>query len=49
MEDVPEQPVDAEDEDPGWPVGFLILTGLAALYLLVRFVQLGARFLEWLG
>lgn len=50
MEDLPEQPVDASvEEDPGWPVGFLVLTGLAALYLVVRFVQLGARFFDWLG
>lgn len=36
------------DEDPGWPVGFLVMVGLAALYLVIRFVQLGLRFVDWL-
>ncbi len=47
---MPDQPVDGPaEEDPGWPVGFLLFVGLAALYLVVRFVQLGARFIEWLS
>ncbi len=37
----------APEEDEGWPVGFLVVVGLAAFYLLVRFIQLGARLLDW--
>ena len=37
-----------EDEDPGWPIGFLAFVGLAALYLIIRFVQLGVRLFDWL-
>lgn len=50
MEDVPEHPVDAENaEDPGWPVGFLVVSALAGLYLVVRLVQLVVRLFEWLS
>jgi hypothetical protein len=48
MDNVPEHSVEMPDEeDPGWPVGFMVMTGLAALYLVVRFVQLGVRFFQW--
>jgi hypothetical protein len=36
------------EEDPGWPVGFMIFVALAALYLGWRLVQLVARGLGWL-
>ena len=39
---------DSAEEDPGWPIGFLVISGLAAVYLIVRFAQLGTRFFEWI-
>jgi hypothetical protein len=39
---------DPSDEELKWPVGFLIMVGLAALYLVVRLVQLGARAVDWI-
>ena len=44
-----DEPSDAQEEDPGWPVGFLLFSGLVAVYLIVRFVQLCARFFDWLS
>lgn len=38
-----------DEEDPGWPIGFLVFVGLGAFYLIVRFVQLGFRFFEWIS
>ncbi len=37
------EPVDSSDEsddDPGWPISFLLLVGAGALYLVVRVIQL---------
>lgn len=28
------------EEDPGWPISFLILVGAGALYLILRFYQM---------
>lgn len=29
-----------EEEDPGWPISFLLLVGAGGVYLVLRFVQL---------
>jgi hypothetical protein len=29
-----------EEDDPGWPISFLLLVGAGALYLILRLVQL---------
>lgn len=49
MDDAPVDSVENPEDDPGWPIGFLLFVGLGALYLIVRFVQLGVRFFEWLA
>jgi hypothetical protein len=36
------------EEDPGWPIGFMIFVGLAALYLGWRLIQLVGWLLGWL-
>ena len=36
------------DEDLKWPVGFLVMVGLAALYLVVRLVQMAGWAVDWL-
>lgn len=36
---------DDSDDDPGWPISFLLLVGAGALYLIVRIVQLVKDFL----
>jgi hypothetical protein len=49
MDEAPEPlPVEEEGEYPGWPVGFMIFVGLAALYLGWRAVQLTGRLITWL-
>ena len=37
-----------QPDDPGWPVGFLVIVGLAALYLAWRFIQMAAAVAGWL-
>ena len=39
MDDRTEQPPATETEEEKWPVGFMIVVGLAALYLLWRGIQ----------
>ncbi len=31
---------DAEDEDPGWPLSFILLVVAGGLYLVLRFFQM---------
>jgi hypothetical protein len=31
---------DESDDDPGWPISFLLLVGAGALYLIIRVVQM---------
>ena len=38
----------AEEEELPWPVGFLILATLAALYLGWRLIQLLVRLVDWI-
>lgn len=35
----PEQAVDTDQDDPGWPISFLLLVGAGALYLALRLIQ----------
>ena len=37
-----------EEEEPPWPVGFIVLAGLAALYVGWRLIQLVVRGIDWL-
>jgi len=39
---------DPGDEELPWPIGFMILAGLAGLYLAWRLVQLIGRGIDWL-
>ncbi len=36
------------EEEPPWPVGFIVLVSLAALYLGWRVIQLATRGLDWI-
>lgn len=58
MEDTPPEDVVngaplGEDVDPPeeleWPIGFMVVVGLAALYLIWRLVQLVGRLFDFLG
>jgi hypothetical protein len=40
-------PQGSEDEELSWPVGFIILVGLAALYVGWRLIQLLVRAVDW--
>jgi hypothetical protein len=31
---------DDSEDDPGWPISFLLLVGAGALYLIIRVVQM---------
>jgi hypothetical protein len=42
------QPGRTTEEPLKWPVGFIVMVSLAALYLIVRFAQLGGRLIDWL-
>ena len=45
----PEQgETEVEEEEPPWPVGFIILVSLGALYVGWRLIQLIVRGLDWL-
>ena len=45
-----ELPATSEGEqEPPWPVGFIILVGLAALYLGWRLIQLIVQAIGWLS
>lgn len=35
-----EEGTEEMEEDPGWPISFLILVGAGALYLILRFYQM---------
>ena len=37
----------SEDEELSWPVGFIILVSLAALYVGWRLIQLLVRAVDW--
>jgi hypothetical protein len=41
-------PVEADEEDEGWPIGFMIVVGLAALYVGWRLIQMIAAAIEWM-
>ena len=45
--DHPGTPAAADDDDPGWPIGFMVIVGLAALYLGWRLVQFLGDVLGW--
>jgi len=36
------KPDTGEEEDPGWPISFLLLVGAGALYLILRVFQIVA-------
>ncbi len=36
------------EEDLKWPVGFIVMVGLAGLYLVLRFIQMGGWLIDWL-
>jgi hypothetical protein len=38
----------ASEEEPPWPIGFIVLVSLAALYVGWRLVQLTVRAVDWL-
>jgi hypothetical protein len=38
----------AVDEELPWPIGFMVIVGLAGLYLAWRLIQLIGRGLDWL-
>ncbi|HEX9643664.1 MAG TPA: hypothetical protein VGC11_06680 [Acidimicrobiia bacterium] len=48
MDEAPEPAATEDEADPGWPIGFMIFAGLAALYLGWRAVQLTGRLITWL-
>ncbi len=31
---------DGADDDPGWPISFMLLVGAGALYLILRLIQI---------
>ena len=35
-----------DPEPEGWPIGFVVLVVAASIYLLIRFVQMGAWLLD---
>ena len=37
-----------EGEEPPWPIGFMLLVGLAALYVGWRLIQITGRAVGWL-
>lgn len=39
---------DADEEEPPWPVGFIVLVTLGALYIGWRVIQLIVRGFDWL-
>lgn len=41
-----EESRDVDPADEPWPIGFLMFTGLVALYLVLRFVDLGIKALR---
>lgn len=41
-----EQPQDPSVDEEKWPIGFMTIVGLAALYLLWRLVQAGAWLID---
>jgi hypothetical protein len=36
------------EEDLKWPVGFIVMVALAALYLILRLVQMAGWAIDWL-
>jgi hypothetical protein len=36
------------EEDLKWPVGFIVMVSLAALYLIVRLIQMAGWAVDWL-
>lgn len=36
------------EEELKWPVGFIVMVSLAALYLIVRLVQMTGWLIDWL-
>ncbi len=49
MKDDQPPPIEQTAAEPlRWPIGFIVMMSLAALYLVVRLVELAARFLGWL-
>ena len=42
-------PIGSEEptEDPGWPIGFIVLVVAAAAYLLLRLVQMAGWLIDW--
>lgn len=41
-----EDGADVDPADEPWPIGFLMFTGLVALYLVLRFADLGIKALR---
>ena len=42
-------PADHAAEEPlKWPIGFIVMVTLAALYLILRFVQMTGWLIDWL-
>jgi hypothetical protein len=48
MSERADAPADIPEEEEGWPVGFMIVVALAALYIGWRLIQLIALGIDWL-